>query len=692
MTSSTLRWISALLALAWAAAETTALAQVPFDADPDPDRPTLHVQPPALNPVLPASATPIASRSVNGITIIDVMLAAGLDYGFSDYGNEPALTANPVNPSEIVLTSFSGSNWAFGGNSSIFYSSDAGASWTYSVSVPPPPGLTSPYGCPCDQTMDWGRDGRLYGTFLYYFADGTSAAVFSAQSTSPTLASSWVYPLSAGSAQTTNLPSLLNPDQPWLWTGPTPTDVTATGVAVAYDNFDAPYTHVEVRAASSPGFDPLDFTQDAASNDDGQAYNDGMNAGNRLAVGPDGKIFGVYQRLVSVASGGVKQVTYLVTVSTDGGQTFGAANSDHLSGAKIVSASRYSFQGNGSKIGGVNALLGGTDAIAVDPATGTAWIVYGARQTLIANDRLFLVPVTYSAGNLIVGTARAITPTTSGAYLPAVAVLPNGEVGVLYLSLSGSTFSWQFVQTTDGGATLATSTTLSSFTSPFTNDGTSNQRIFGDYVQLRAVGCSFYGAFAARGAGTNSVSSIDPYFMNASAATTCNAPTLTGLTPSTVCAGGPSFALALAGTGFANGAVGRASGSLRDTAYGSPVSATMTVDAADIAAPGVATIDFIGAVPAGGLSGSLPLTIDGPAESPGATLVAARSGDDVRLDWAAAGGASSYNVRRCNSTAGPCSPETIATPSANTQLDPIATDPDSYWYLVEAVNSCGATP
>jgi len=39
------------------------------------------------------------------------------------------------------------------------------------------------------------------------------------------------------------------------------------------------------------------------------------------------------------------------------------------------------------------------------------------------------------------------------------------------------------------------------FTSPFTNNGASNQRIFGDYLQVRAAGCTFYGAYAARGTG-----------------------------------------------------------------------------------------------------------------------------------------------------------------------------------------------
>lgn len=661
--------------------------------DPDPEhRPTLHTQPPVLTRSQAATAgTSQATRTVAGVTITDVLLSSGFDFAGGDYGNEPAVTANPADPSKIVLTSFSGSNWGVGGNSTIFYSSNGGTSWLYAETVPPPTGVVSNISCPCDQTMDWGRDGRLFGTFLHYNSAGTVASVYTAQTTSPTNPAAWTYETSGGTAQTTNLPAFIYSDQPWVWSGPTPGDVTATTVSVAYDNFNAPYTSVEARAASSPGHDPLAFDYDAPTNGDGQRFNDSMNPGNRLAIGPDGTIFNVHQRIVTDL-GAVKQLVYLVTASFDGGQTFAIANSNHASGARTVTGTVYSFQGNGSKIGGVNALLGGTDAITVDPVTGNAWIVYGARGTQIGVDRLFLVPVTKSGTSLTVGTARAISPSTTGSYLPSVAVLPNGEVAVLFVTLSGSTFSWMLVQTTDGGATLAKSTTLTSFTSPFANDGTSNQRILGDYVQLRAVGCEFYGAFPARGAGVNSVNSIDPYFLRATAATACAPPTIATLVPNAVCAGGASFSLGLQGTGFASGAVGRAAFSLRDTQYVSPASATMTVTASDIASAGLVRIDLMGAVPAGGLTNALPLLAETAAGSPGASLAGARNASNVQLDWSATAGATGYSVLRCTATGGACTPAPIASPATATYLDPVAADSETYWYLVAATNSCGAVP
>ena len=118
----------------------------------------------------------------------------------------------------------------------------------------------------------------------------------------------------------------------------------------------------------------------------------------------------------------------------------------------------------------------------------------------------------------------------------------------------------------------------------------------------------------------------------------------------------------------------------------------MAVQAGDIAAPGVATVDLLGAVPAAGLTGGLPLTIEAPAASPGASLLTFAGGGNVSLSWTAASGATSYAVRRCNATFGHCAPTTIASPIANSYQDGVLADGIDYWYLIDSVNSCGAVP
>jgi len=673
-------------------------AAPPYVADPEPDRPTLHVQPPALTPPAskPAARVRAPAGSVNGITFIDVMTASGFDIGGGDYGNEPALTFNPTNPNQIVLTSFSGSNWGASGNSSLFYSGDGGATWTYSIALPPPPGTSSNINCPCDQNMDWGRDGLLYGTFLHYTTGVGIQSVYSAHATTPTSPASWVYRTVAGAAQRTNRDAYIDVDQPWLASGPLPGDDSMTNVCVAYDNFDANFLLSEVRNADSPAQIPLNFTRDVPANVDGRKSNDGTNPGTRIAVGPTGLIFNVFERYGASFAGGVKQLTYLVTVSIDGGQTWSITNSDHISGAKIIAANVFTFQGNGSKVGGVNALLGGITAITVDPSTGTAWIVYGTRAATGSVDRLWLVPVTvtYGAGNnalLNVGTAQPITSPTINAYLPAVAALPNGEVGVLYLTWSGTQFTYEFLQTIDGGATVAKLTTLATFTSPFASGGATNQRIFGDYLQLKSAGCEFFGTYPARGDGLNSVNSIDPYFMRAPASAGCALPTPQSLIPPAVCAGGPDSDVIVTGSDFQQGTTGRVNGALRTTTYDAPVDVRVRVKAGDIVSPGSVSIDVIGPTPGGILSGGLPLIIESPAGSTGSSLRVEKSGTDVALNWTAPPGAGFYRVKRCTAS-GPCTPVTVNVPSTNSYSEATLNDGSDYWYLVVSANSCGETP
>jgi len=118
----------------------------------------------------------------------------------------------------------------------------------------------------------------------------------------------------------------------------------------------------------------------------------------------------------------------------------------------------------------------------------------------------------------------------------------------------------------------------------------------------------------------------------------------------------------------------------------------MNLQPGDIASAGVANVDLLGPLPALGLTGSLPLTIEaGPAASPGATLLASPSAGNVNLTWGAATGATSYRIRRCTAIPGPCNFAPYATSATTDFQDPVLADSNSYWYIVDAVNSCGAS-
>lgn len=80
-------------------------------------------------------------------------------------------------------------------------------------------------------------------------------------------------------------------------------------------------------------------------------------------------------------------------------------------------------------------------------------------------------------------------------------------------------------------------------------------------------------------------------------------------------------------------------------------------------------------------------TIPGPgnslrgSKSPGATM----------FNWGPVYGAGSYNVKRCSGAAIGCVPSTIVSTPTIPQYSE-ANDPSSYFYAIEAVNICGASP
>src|SRR5215467_3784439 len=107
------------------------------------------------------------------------------------------------------------------------------------------------------------------------------------------------------------------------------------------------------------------------------------------------------------------------------------------------------------------------------------------------------------------------------------------------------------------------------------------------------------------------------------------APTLTSISPSTVAAGGSAFTLTAAGANFAGNSVVRVNGVARATAYVSPTQLTATILASDIASGGSLSITVFTPAPGGGVSGSQPLTVTGPALAVSSTQ--ALPGDPVTV-------------------------------------------------------------
>ncbi len=310
---------------------------------------------------------------------------------------ETSIAVNPLNPDEIVITAFSGS-WAALGpiiiNAPLWHSTNGGVTWTKRFSIPSPTGLPDisipgigVIGCPCDQTIDYGRGNQLSGTFLV----GTfpNFDVFSATTPDPTANFIW-FEAPPGITQRTNnnVPSSFgDADQPWLLVNRDPTTASQDNVYVAYDDFSgAP----DMRVAVAKGTNPPNFVIDALTG----FSTSFVNPGHRLAVDSGtGTVYSLFQRRIAAGEGGSQNINYMLNRSTDGG----AAWILNGSATGIVVANADSTQPT-PKFGTVNALLGGVLHAAVNPATGDIFYVYGNRDSDTGNNRLAIRRITNAGG------------------------------------------------------------------------------------------------------------------------------------------------------------------------------------------------------------------------------------------------------------------------------------------------------
>ena len=410
---------------------------------------------------------------------------------FTDQFNdgETSIAVNRQNPQEIIISAFSGRS---GNNAPLWYTTDGGNTWTKEFSVPAAPGVPAIFGCggPCDQTFDYGRNNRLSGTIL-----SSETNVYSGTTTDPSSDADWNWLVINGITQRTNnnVPSSFgDADQPWLLVNRDPQTLRQDNVYVAYDDFrGAP----DMRVAVAEGTDPPDFTIDNLV-----GLSTGfVNPGHRLAVDRrTGFIYSLFQRRIAPGAGGSQNINYMLNRSINGGRTWSLNGS--TTGIVIANADSTQPQ---PKFGTVNALLGGVLHAAVDPHSGDLFYVYGARDSTTGNNRLAMRRIVDSGvGDVIVGPERFITGQVQAA-LPSVAVADNGTIGIFYYTFDG--FSGGFpvftahVTLTDDLGDTSTDLRLLTFLSSAADNGDSRQRVLGDYMQMKAVGNTFFGAFTGNG-------------------------------------------------------------------------------------------------------------------------------------------------------------------------------------------------
>ncbi|MFF2080501.1 Ig-like domain repeat protein [Kitasatospora sp. NPDC058162] len=435
---------------------------------------------------------------VPGLFIIDADAKANSGTTFG----EPSIAINPANTQQIAITRFGprpGNRW--NNNADLLYSTDGGNTWTDETTIPVPPGVSGTSGGPCDQTIDYGRNGTLYGTFLT--CTNQAAVIVTGSTTDPAKASSWTWNNPTPTTTQLTTDTHTNNDQPWLIVNPDTGTPSQDNVYVGYQDFNAagstisPHDRVNV---SRNNASPVNFP---TANDQGVgsgALNDGINGGLRLAGDPrNGAVYALYQQGGSNTVSQPQPVTIRINRSTDGGRTWDLGNAPGTPSDGITVASVSSDQGNqGFKFGGVNALIGGVHHAAVDPTSGDVYVAYGVDVSLTNQIRLRRL-TDNGANNLTVGPEVNVSASTNAA-LPSVAVLSDGTIGVLYLTSDGNnakgfpTFTAHLARSFDHGATF-TDSPLQSYNTQVGNTGNPNERLFGDYQQLKAVGTTFYGSF-----------------------------------------------------------------------------------------------------------------------------------------------------------------------------------------------------
>jgi hypothetical protein len=508
-------------------------------------------QPPDLTPydhtAGPDEYAPEAESPLpKGVAVIDIVVtntdaALKKDKNFIRNNGEPSIAVGTLSCGVrgavgcVAITAFSATEdetWDKG-NAPIWLSTNNGGMWSLlPKAIPPPSGVANAFlkGCPCDQTIEFERF-YLAGSFLTGAAGGTNN-VYSGSSSNLTDSKLWQWEETVrGTADTTNR-VLGRTDQPWLLQGTQP---LGSNVRTPFFLYSAYQLRQQQRVAVADRGDPpvfRKFNLDSLSGTSAGVINSGL----RMATGhpPNNvslklnfnDVYSVYQLDEGLNAGMTAyKIQYFLNRTGDKGKTWGLEGDLTVEGGKCTVAATGDKKGcliakadstqgcsgggacvapNTFKFGGVNALLGGVDSIAVDPVSDIVYVVYGKR-TADGNNRLFLAhfKLMDTLSRLVrVGDDIDVTGAANTA-LPAVAVTPDRTVAVFYYSLEGMNgdgypiFTAHLQRSYDKGVRFTDLVLLDKFASPAKDDPSVKQRVYGDYVQLKTMDNNFYGTFTA---------------------------------------------------------------------------------------------------------------------------------------------------------------------------------------------------
>ena len=459
----------------------------------------------------PALAGVVVNTAVDVIGHLTTAQFTGFGYGtntYKDWGNEPSVTVNPLNPLEAVVSSFSyGTNRTTAG-ANFFYTTNGGSNWTSLFTVPAP---AAGIGIPNDWRFAYDSGGMLHAAVLG--GCNTGCNVYQGQTTNPTLLSAWSW--TGGGTRINNAASAGNADQPWI-------AVQGAKVFVGYDDFHAG-SGERVAVSLNGG---ANFTIDNAINNGPQASS--VNPGTRIATDKAGHVYSIMGVGTTNSPPGVHHVDYYLNRSSDDGVTWEFNGSSAIGGILIDGGTSQQLHNAGTQasnrwFAGVNDLRGNVTAVAADSTGSRVYVLIG-KQDSSGVDRIYLVEYHAAGASLIKDSEIVVSPAGQQAALPSITVLSNGIVVMMYDTWNGSQVQVHLATSMDHGLTIATDVIEYSFVplSLFAATGsTTSNREFGDYQYLDSIGDSFFGAFAGlgniNGGGINTTGLIDPFFFSGSA-------------------------------------------------------------------------------------------------------------------------------------------------------------------------------
>jgi hypothetical protein len=406
-----------------------------------------------------AAALTSSAFAATSITIVDVVPASLSSERAQN--SEPNISVNPANPQQIMISAFGNSDF----KNPIFFSNDGGANWSLFQ-----------YTRVSDQTLAWSDKGAFIAEL-----SPSAARIFVGVQRHPTAARHQFHPLPVSLFA----PSVGGPDQPWI-------DVVTVNIR---DHIYVAFNDLSVPSARTAA---IRFSLDDGLHWRNVHIDRGSPRGQDLPpvrVKAQGNtVYGVFERPSSnPPSGDVPGDLVIVRDDNAGRDRFKALGAAGV----VVSANELFPQGFLGQ-----ERLGSDLSIAVDPNNpARVAVAFGA-----TSGGLPLVALRVSINSGASWTEVYTTPTNCG--LPAVAIATNGTIGLLYTRLAAGNLETHLVESAD---TFAKSTdfTLSRFP-----DGTPDvvfDPYIGDYMDLVAVGDTFYGTFCA----SNDVSAfpITPTFL-----------------------------------------------------------------------------------------------------------------------------------------------------------------------------------